>query len=107
MNTLYTQNIRTSTSLLNTANKIHKTMLLPVNVSKSAGCVTNSGDPDQTPRSAASDQGLHCLLRPVFPNTYSKYGNFIKSNPLGSHPGSAPGSNIKSFPKIHFLIDVL
>ena len=21
----------------------------------------NSGDPDQTPRSAASDQGLHCL----------------------------------------------
>ena len=22
---------------------------------------TNSGDPDQTPRSAASDLGLHCL----------------------------------------------
>ena len=22
----------------------------------------NSGDPDQTPRSAASDLGLHCLL---------------------------------------------
>ena len=23
--------------------------------------LTNSVDPDQTPRSAASDQGLHCL----------------------------------------------
>ena len=31
--------------------------------------VTNSVDPDQTPRSAASDQGLHCLLQPVYPNT--------------------------------------
>ena len=25
-------------------------------------------------RSAASHLGLHCLLRPVCPNTYSKYG---------------------------------
>ena len=24
-------------------------------------CKKNSGDPDQTPRSAASDLGLHCL----------------------------------------------
>ena len=30
----------------------------------------NSVDPDQTPRSAASDQGLHCLLRPL---TWGKY----------------------------------
>ena len=29
-------------------------------------------DPDETPRSAASHLGLHCLLRPVCPNTYSK-----------------------------------
>ena len=29
----------------------------------------NSVNPDQTPRSAASDLGLHCLLRPVIPNT--------------------------------------
>ena len=28
-----------------------------------------SVDPDQTPRSAASDLRLHCLLRPVRPNT--------------------------------------
>ena len=26
----------------------------------------NSVDPDQTPRSAASDQGLHCLPMPNF-----------------------------------------
>ena len=26
----------------------------------------NSGDPDQMPRSAASDLGLHCLLITIF-----------------------------------------
>ena len=31
--------------------------------------VANSLDPDQTPRCAASDQGLNCLLRLVCPNT--------------------------------------
>ena len=31
----------------------------------SAGSVANSIDPDQTPRSAASDQGLYCLFRPA------------------------------------------
>ena len=34
-----------------------------------AGLVTNIVDPDQTPQNAASDLGLHCLLRPVCPNT--------------------------------------
>ena len=29
---------------------------------KKAKLFANSGDPDQTPRSAASDLGLHCLL---------------------------------------------
>ena len=33
-----------------------------------AGQVTDSVDPDQTPSSAASDLGLHCLLRPLCPN---------------------------------------
>ena len=33
---------------------------------------------------------LHCLLRPVCPKTYINYGNVIKSNPIRSHPGSAP-----------------
>ena len=31
--------------------------------------MTNSVDTDQTPRSVASDLGIHCLLRPVFPKT--------------------------------------
>ena len=31
--------------------------------------MVNSVDPDQTPRSAASDQGLHCLSRHVCLNT--------------------------------------
>ena len=61
-----------------------------MNVCKIAGWVANSVDPDQTPRSAASDQGLHSLLRPVFLNTKSKYGNVIKSNNLRNHPESAP-----------------
>ena len=30
--------------------------------------VANNADPDQTPRSAASDLGLHCLVRPVCPH---------------------------------------
>ena len=31
--------------------------------------MTNSVDPDQMPHSAASDLGLHCLQRPICPNT--------------------------------------
>ena len=31
-------------------------------------------DPHQTPRSAASDLGQPCLLIPVGPNSYCKYG---------------------------------
>ena len=65
-------------------------------VRKIAEWVANSVDPDQTPRSAASDLGLHCLLISVCPNTYSKYGNFIKSNPLRNHLGSAPKKNKKN-----------
>ena len=37
--------------------------------------MANSVDPDETPHSAASHLGLLCLLRPVCPNTYGKYGN--------------------------------
>ena len=43
---------------------------------KFAVSVANSVDPDQTPRSAASDLGLHYLLRPVCPNKKNKrYSN--------------------------------
>ena len=42
----------------------------------SKNCCTSGKQcsPDETPLSAASHLGLHCLLRPVCPNTYSKYG---------------------------------
>ena len=36
--------------------------------------MANSVDPDETPRSAASHLDLHCLFKPVCPNTYGKYG---------------------------------
>ena len=36
--------------------------------------MANSVDPDETPHPAASHLGLYCLLRPVCPNIYGKYG---------------------------------
>ena len=42
--------------------------------------MTNSVDPDETPHSVSSHLGLHCLLRPVSPNTYIKYGNIFTLN---------------------------
>ena len=47
-----------------------------VNVCKIVGRVAYSGDPML--HSAASDLGLHCLLRPVCWNTQSKYCSLIK-----------------------------
>ena len=38
--------------------------------------LANSADPDQTPRSVASDLGLQYLHRPACPITLSKYGIF-------------------------------
>ena len=37
--------------------------------------MANSVDPDQMLYSAASDLGLHCLQRPVCPNTKGYYGS--------------------------------
>ena len=39
-----------------------------VNVSKTTWRVANRVDPVQTPHSAASDLGLHCLLGPICRN---------------------------------------
>ena len=39
--------------------------------------MANSVDPDETPCSAASHLGLYCLLRPVCPNIYGKYGSLV------------------------------
>ena len=36
---------------------------------KEAGAMANSVDPDQTLLQKQSDLGLHCLLRPICPNT--------------------------------------
>ena len=35
--------------------------------------MANSVDPDETPCSAASHLGLHCLLRPAYRNIRGKY----------------------------------
>ena len=66
--------------------------------------------------SAASDLGVHCLLRPGCPNTLSKYRNLIKSNTLRNHLGSTPDlkkkknaafdysyMNISTFILLHYL----
>ena len=47
----------------------NKSILLFVSVCEIAEWVANGVDPDQTPRSAASDLGLHSLLKSVCPNT--------------------------------------
>ena len=44
---------------------------------KLAEWVANSVDPDETPYSAASNLGLHYLLRPVCPITHGKYGSLL------------------------------
>ena len=44
-------------------------ILLPVNVFKICWMSCKCLDTDQTPCCVASDLGLHCLIRPVSPNT--------------------------------------
>ena len=44
---------------------------------KIARRVANNVDPDQMLHSAASDRVLHCLFRPIFPNTLGNYGRCI------------------------------
>ena len=53
------------------------TIHYPMLCLKIAGWVANSVDPDATPHSAVSHLGLYCLLRPVCPNTYGKYGTIF------------------------------
>ena len=51
---------------------LNKSILLPIDMSKGTGWVANSVDPDQTLHSAASDQGLHSLLKSVRSNVKGK-----------------------------------
>ena len=75
MVTVFTLSIRTPQLLTIHVPKIWtSTIHYPMLCLKIAGWVANSVDPDETPRSAASHLGLYCLLRPVCPNTYGKYG---------------------------------
>ena len=48
-------------------------MSIHVGMSKTAGWMANSVDPDQMPHSVASDLGLHCLLRLACLNTKTVY----------------------------------
>ena len=42
----------------------------------------NSGDPDQTPRSAASDLGLHCLQITLLRVSRLKWVNMVWVEPI-------------------------
>ena len=39
--------------------------------------MANSVDPDQRPHFAVFDLGVHCLQRPICPNTERYYGIYI------------------------------
>ena len=52
-------------------------MLVPVDLYTNSRIVANSVDLAQTPQNAASDLGLHYLLRPVCPITYRFYGKLV------------------------------
>ena len=52
---------------------LNKSTLLSVDMSEIAGRLSNSVDSDQPPQNAASDLGLHRLLKSVCPNTKGKY----------------------------------
>ena len=52
-------------------------------------------DPGQISHSVSFDLGLHCLLRPVFPKSWSNYGNLVKLNLRRNHPGSVPEGTVE------------
>ena len=49
---------------------LNQSISLPAKVSNITGWIAKSVEPD-----GASGQGLHCLLRPVCPNTEGKHDN--------------------------------
>ena len=50
--------------------------------------MANSADPDQMQYSATYDLGLHCLLRPVCPNSKGYYGYYY----IGSNNNKRTGN---------------
>ena len=39
--------------------------------------IANSADPDQTVSPEQSDQGLYCLLKPIFPKILVNYNTYM------------------------------
>ena len=57
------------------------TIYYPLSCINIAGWVANSVDPDESLHSVASHLALHCLLRPVCPNSYGIYDKWITTYP--------------------------
>ena len=73
----YLKNWDTLVSLKkNLSETLKMAILLSLDECKTAKCVVINFNPDQKLYSAASDLGLHCLLRFVCLNTWGKYGTF-------------------------------
>ena len=69
--TVYSQNSETPQQLTIRVLNFEQVLSLPVDVSKIQNeRMSNSVDPDMSPRSVASDLGLHYLLGRVSPHTY-------------------------------------
>ena len=66
--------------------------------------MAKSADPDQTPRSAASDLGLHSLLRHICPNIQGKYGMTCAPSVDSDQPFTTEQSDQSSrFPLVEAL----
>ena len=56
----YSSTVSDTLMLYHTCTKHRKNHFIPIDMSKNAIRMANSVDPDQTPRSVASDLGLQC-----------------------------------------------
>ena len=75
--TVFTLNIQTPFfCFLQTFEHVHS-ILLPFDCLNIAGRVVNRIDTDQTPRVAASDLSLQCLLKHVCLNVYSAFDIWV------------------------------
>ena len=66
---VFTLDIQTPLRLTILVLNLNRSILLPVDVSKTAGRVENGVGPDQMPHTAGFDLALYCKLWPACPNT--------------------------------------
>ena len=59
-----------------------KVLFTPAHVSENFFMQAKGVDPDRMLHSTLSDLGLHCYLRPIYPNTEGKYGSISHKNLL-------------------------